>query len=222
MSTVTVTPLVAGDTARSADVNATLTSWNTGTAAGQIGADNVRVEGVDRRTMSAAEHVVGSAAPGNNTIVTIPITGPARSTGVWAAVPLLTTVDSTYNGTTDVIVHAHVDIRSAAQAGGVVPPEALAVSLRLEVSSNSGASWSPVNGSVQTFQMRETGNLCSTAASPKRPGLKAPATWSVYAGQPTGTRRYRVAYQTAFDGSTAGGVDPDFWAGTIFVEALGA
>lgn len=221
MSTITVTPLPAGAKALSADVNATLTSWNSGTATGQIGATNVRMEGVDRRTMSAAQHVVNTQAAADNTIVTIPITGPARSTAAWSGVPLLVTVDSAYDGSADVIVHAHVDIRSASQVTGMAQPP-LMVGVRIEQSIDAGASWTTVVGTPQWFQMRETGALCSAAANPKVPGIKAAATWSVYVGKRTNTWRFRVAYYTEYDGSYPNGVDPDFWAGTIFVETLGA
>lgn len=219
MSTITVTPLVAGDTARSADVNATLTSWNAGSAAGQIGAENVRVEGIDRRTMSAAEHVVGSASVGSNTITTIGATLAQRSTGVWAGVPLLGCGTVVFGAERYGILHAHIDFRSASLGAG---NPRLQVLFRIEYSENYGP-FTTVVGSVQRFRMRDTGVLCSRTAPPSIPGLLGSATWSVrVGGSILNTYQFRVAFQTNFDGASAGGVDPDFLAGTIFLENLGA
>lgn len=50
MSRVTQTELFEGDVATAANFNATLSSWNAATAAGQINGENFREEGLDRRS----------------------------------------------------------------------------------------------------------------------------------------------------------------------------
>lgn len=64
MSRVVITDLVPGTEATSADVNATITSWNNAAGAGDLGANNVRQEGIDRRTLSYAGQAIQSVAGG--------------------------------------------------------------------------------------------------------------------------------------------------------------
>ena len=64
MSRVTITDLVPGTEATSTDVNATINSWNTAAAAGAIGANNFRQEGIDRRSLSFEEQAIQSDQPG--------------------------------------------------------------------------------------------------------------------------------------------------------------
>ena len=58
MSRVAVTELPAGTPATTTDVNATISSWNAALAAGALESDNVRLEGIDRRSLSSAGHAV--------------------------------------------------------------------------------------------------------------------------------------------------------------------
>lgn len=53
MSRVVQTELVEGAVATAADFNATLSSWNAATAAGQINGGNFREEGLDRSSFAA-------------------------------------------------------------------------------------------------------------------------------------------------------------------------
>jgi hypothetical protein len=171
--------------------------------------------------MSATEHVVGSEVAADNTIVVLaaPVVA-ARSTGAYAVIPGLITVPITPSTERNCILHAHVDVRGASQITGA---PRLRVDLRIEVSINNGATWTYQPGTLQSFQMRETGNLCSTAASPKVPGLKPSVTWTVRVGGLLATTYlWRVAFQTTNDASVPNGVDPTFQTGTIFVETLGA
>lgn len=64
MSRVVITDLVPGEAATSTDVNATITSWNNAAGAGDLGAANVRQEGIDRRTLSYSAQAIQSAAAG--------------------------------------------------------------------------------------------------------------------------------------------------------------
>lgn len=52
MSTVTITPLTIGELATAANYNANATSWNSATANGVVDDDNVREQGIDRRTIA--------------------------------------------------------------------------------------------------------------------------------------------------------------------------
>lgn len=91
MSTVTVTELVHGATAQASDINTTNTSWNSATAAGQIGAENFREEGIDARVI--AHNSVYTTGRGTNNFL-------HTSTGITgvAAPSAMTFGASTYIG----------------------------------------------------------------------------------------------------------------------------
>lgn len=76
MSTVTITELEYGATASAATINTTNTSWNSATAAGQIGARNFREEGIDRRVI--AQNAVYSTNRGTNSFLS---TGSLTTSG---------------------------------------------------------------------------------------------------------------------------------------------
>lgn len=89
MSRVTITDLVVGSTAASADVNATLASWNTALGAAAIGANNVRPEGLDRRSLSAGIAAVYSGNRGTDLLFDSSGTsGAVSSVGVWTGISL--------------------------------------------------------------------------------------------------------------------------------------
>lgn len=212
MSRIEVTDLVPGESATSADVNSSLTSWNTGTAAGSIDETNVRMEGIDRRTMSAAEHVVYTTASGVNTRVIGPSGGVNNNSGSYAEVPgPLTTSDLTFDVNAQIIVHATLYMEGATNTTGTI------VSLIMQSSSNGGGAWSDMVGTRQRFS---TGNTASglngfTDAAVPYPGIATSASWSVYftvaAGQ---TGMFRIAYQTSDLENI------NFLSGTIFTETF--
>ena len=114
MSTVTVTDLPPGTAAIAGDVNATMTSWVNGTAAGQIGAINVRQEGIDRRSLSGANHVVFTEETGTNTIVESTASSGAVTnvTGAYIVVTAgiaLQTNSMTISTSSRVLLHADLD-----------------------------------------------------------------------------------------------------------------
>ena len=93
MSRVVQRELFEGDVATAANFNATLSSWNSAAGAGDIGADNIREEGLDARTFdigsvkkvfAATDRFVGGQIGTNgfttNSLVYVPvnIAGNAR------------------------------------------------------------------------------------------------------------------------------------------------
>lgn len=82
MSTVTVTELAAGSTAKAADINDTNASWNAATAAGQVGAENFREEGIDARVI--AQNTVYTTGRGTNSFLetSIGVSGVAAPTAM--------------------------------------------------------------------------------------------------------------------------------------------
>jgi hypothetical protein len=173
----------------SADVNATLASWNTNAAAGMIGAANVRMEGIDRRTMSAEAQVVYTDASGTYTRVVGPTAPLTNVTGVYAVVPgPLETDDLTFSVNTQVIVHATLYLE------GPTNGTDQQVSLKVQVSADGGGVWTDIPGTRQRFRLRNT----SALSSPSYPGIATSASWSVYTAVPSGaTRMYRIGYITA-------------------------
>lgn len=218
MSTVAITDLEPGTQPTSTAVNATITSWNTATAAGAIGADNVRVEGVDRRTMSAAGHVVATEEIGSNTIVSSALTSGAvtNTSGSYVVVTCgatnLETNDMTIASTSKVIIHASVFASGDRKVGA---PTGL-IQLAIQRSSDGGATWSTLTGTEQNFRYRVQPALylVDPGGANFVPGIKASVTWGVANTVTTGTWRYRVGYQTA-------AASAEFLNGVIFPEILG-
>ena len=75
MSRVVQKELFEGDVATAANVNSTLTSWNSATGAGDIGADNFREEGLDvrsfavgsvKKTFAATDRFIGGSLGGGS------------------------------------------------------------------------------------------------------------------------------------------------------------
>jgi len=217
MSTVTVTPLVEGSVATTTDVNATLTSFNTATAAGQLGATNVRVEGVDRRTMSATNHLVQTKDYGNNTTVATAFAGPTTpSPGVYATV--VQTADVTVSLPTRLLVHASCGLHSLPQNLGA---PRLLVELRLEYSDDGGGTWTYCNSTYRPFRTRDTSGVYGGY-----PGINGSMTWCWRDAAPLGTpRRYRIAYQSTNSTDVVGpppGIAFTIDNGVIFIEPFGA
>jgi hypothetical protein len=144
VSRVEVTDLIPGEAATSADVNATLDSWSTETAAGSINGDNVRMEGIDRRTLSAEEQVVFTEASGTFTRI-IGSSGAVTSVGVYVVVPgpLDTSTDFTFAEDTELIVHATLYVESNPSTG------LRRIRLIMQESDDSGGSWTDMVGTLQ-------------------------------------------------------------------------
>jgi hypothetical protein len=102
MSRVVITDLVPGASANSSDVNATITSWNNAAGAGDIGPNNVRQEGIDRRTLSFPEQAVqseGAGAFADTLFASSASSGAVTNPGPYAAVTL---------GGTDMMLGPHL------------------------------------------------------------------------------------------------------------------
>lgn len=221
MSTVTITDLDPGTQPTSTAVNATMTSWVNATAAGAIGGNNVRVEGVDRRTMSAAAHVVFTEEVGTNTIADFGTSSAAMTnvTGSYDDIVCgsnVRTSTTTIDVDTQVILHASVFITGARKA--LTPSGYCRVAL--QQSTDGGATWTTITGTRQDFRMKDSAALGVSFVDPNAgapddvPGIRATATWGVKVTPPGGAVSYRIGYQTANASFT-------FLNAQIFLETLG-
>lgn len=223
MSTISVTPLVAGEVAKSADVNSTLTSFNSGTSAGQLNAYNTRVEGIDRRTLSASTHLVGTLEYGNNTTVYVDDTGPIQNASVnWMEVPGLITSSVTVTLPTRLLLHA--SLRIDGDTATFLSTVRLRVQLRLERSDDGGATWTYLDGTYRSFRFKDLNTATGAAilSTLVTPAIQRSVSWSLYT-IPTGApAKYRVAFKTTDAGDVVGGTDPNIKGATIFIEPYGA
>ena len=213
MSTVTVTDLVPGTPATSTAVNASLNSWNTGTAAGQIAGTNVRVEGVDRWVMNPAGNVVEMDTEAAEYEEASPSAATAAATALsvvslaGGASPMVTPAALNLPLNADVIIHASVRVYGDATLYVATLPE---VVLYLQYSVDAGATWLSFLGSRRRYQMRETLDgllcLCSLNRSTTIPGIDQTATWSHWFVVPLADDYlFRVAFENTdgvfrFDG----------------------
>lgn len=156
MSTIAVKDLVPGTSATSADVNSTLTSINTACAALALGSDNVRVEGIDRRTMARINHVVETGSTVGK--VSVAAYGPVQNlTGTPVALqdgagnPMQTTADVTVASPGEVNIHASVMVECVASNAAAPFPMVIMV---LQRSVDAGATWVTLTGSRRRFRMR--------------------------------------------------------------------
>lgn len=222
MSTVAITPLVPGEVAKSADVNSTINSFNAGTAAGMLVAQNVRVEGIDRRTMSADQHVVGTDEYGDNTTVYVDDTGPIQNaTALWVGVPGLQTASVTVTLPTRLLLHASLRIDGATAT--FLSTARLRVQLRLERSDDAGLTWTYLDGTYRSFRFKDLNTALGATilATLVTPGIQRSVSWSLYT-LPTGNPAiYRVAFKTTDAGDVPGGTDPNIKGATIFIEPYG-
>lgn len=201
MSTVTVTPLLTGASATSADVNATATSWNSATAAGQIGSSNVRMEGIDRRSMNAAGNVVvadteaaeytqttNSLAVTSAAFVVIPLSGGLSNMQTPAAI-------GPYGVSARWIIYASTYFFTQPIALTVLLPY---VAVRLELSDDGGGTWTAIAGSTREFQMRATNALCNPALAtpPDVPGISGQIVWAQSFVPTNAAQLFRATYMT--------------------------
>ncbi len=197
MSTVEVTDLVPGTPATSTAVNQTLSSWNTGTAAGQVDGTNVRVEGVDRWVMNPAGNVVEM----DTEAAEYEEASPSLATAASTALSVVSLAGGTSDMVTpaalnlalnsDVVVHASVRVYSEAIAPAALPE----VVLHLQYSTDAGGTWTSFVGSRRRYQMRETDDLCSINLSTTIPGIDQTATWAHWFVSLADDYLFRVAFE---------------------------
>jgi hypothetical protein len=217
MSTITVTDLPPGTEATSTAVNATLSSFNSGTAAGQLDGTNVRLEGIDRRTMSQTVNVVeknvatafyfkaNSSGNVNNTTGT-----PAVINLDGGASLMVTAATITAPSTARLLLHASVQVSKAAIAVTANLPRVWCI---LQQSVDNGVTWTKLTGSKRMLQMRNTGVLCDPTGATVIPGIVQTFSWSQYVATTNVATYYRVAFET-LNGDFA------FSIGTISPEVL--
>ena len=201
MSTVTVTDLIPGNAALSADVNATITSWNSATAAGQINALNMAMEGSDRRTFSASEHViftneVGTNAPNQSAVSSGAVHNTSGSYIVVTCGGAMQTNDVTVDSGHRVIVHATVFVVCSRAATGTANYQG--VQLVIQRSTDAGVSWSDVTGTTRRVKMRDVGAIAAQVLCPAYiPGVRHSVTWTVHGVHTSNVPvRWRIAFQT--------------------------
>lgn len=155
MSRVAITDLVTGNVALSAAVNATLASWVAALALAALGANNVRPEGIDRRTLSGAARAVYSAGQGAT-----PFYASGTSSGaVTNAAPPYIVVNcggAVQTGDTAPAVGDLLTIRAATHftSESTSAVNQTLVDLVIEWSTDSGATWNTQAGTRQRFQAR--------------------------------------------------------------------
>lgn len=215
MSRVEVTPLVPGELATSTDANATITSFEAACGAGDLGANNVRIEGVTRRTIDDSGDVVemehaayfserSSSGPVNNTtgtpaVVSLNLGTEDMETPDVVGMPV----------TARVMVHASLVVNSDAIPTTASLPR---VTLWVERSNDNGGTWTALTGSRRRFRMRDTTPLCDPALFNGVPGVNQTAMWAQY-DAPSTPVRWRVSFET-LNG------DFSFSEGRISVEIL--
>lgn len=154
MSTVTITPLTPGSTAASADYNATVTSWNTATANGAVNDNNIREEGIDRRTI-ADRAIDGQRSMDAGFKVISTTASAAIATGVATVVAMdggaLTAVVgpvTTVSGD-KLLVRVSADFHTG--TGGLNTGRGSATRFYLQRSDNTGSFAAPTDVTVTTY-----------------------------------------------------------------------
>ena len=154
MSTVTITPLTPGSTAASADYNATVTSWNTATANGAVNDNNIREEGIDRRTI-ADRAIDGQRSMDAGFKVISTTASAAIATGVATVVAMdggaLTAVVgpvTTVSGD-NLLVRVSADFHTG--TGGLNTGRGSATRFYLQRSDNTGSFAAPTDVTVTTY-----------------------------------------------------------------------
>jgi hypothetical protein len=201
MSRVEITNLQAPDEATTAAVNATLTSWNDALDVGVLGADNFRQEGLDRRSLSSAQHAIFETAAFTSSGAA---SASVTSSPGYSAVALnggatnLETADITPSVNCVIVVRASTQAISDSTAFA----NQTLLDLRIEVSTDAGVSWAATVASDQSFQIKVAAPIVR---------LNAVATLMAKEIGAGITRRYRLAFR-----ATPGNVV--FKNGTIFAE----
>lgn len=153
MSTVTVTELEYGATASAATINATNTSWNSATAAGQIGARNFREEGIDRRVI--AQNAVYTTNRGTNSFLSTGSLTTSGAGGVTATFDFGATdyigpiVDS---GASNLKIIVAYSVWGTGTAGS-------GLSAFLEEATDPAGPWTTILRSVRSKTTRGTANV---------------------------------------------------------------
>jgi len=195
MSRVTITDLVPGEEATSADVNATITSWNNAAGAGDIGPNNVRQEGIDRRTLSlGGQAIQAPPADFSDCIESGSTATPNAVAAAWTIVDVGPTLyigpmtDLSSSSSETVVVRASLWFQGAALDGAGDP----ALYEFILQSSANASTWADYDESYQAFQVTDWVHLAGTDSVSYCVGVYT----AIVATTPAGSRVYwRVAYR---------------------------
>jgi len=213
MSRVVVTDLVPGEDATSADANATVNSWNAAGAAGSIGAANVRQEGIDRRTLSAAAQVI-QAPPA--AFADCAIAGSTSSGALTSAVYALIVVGSNLQlgPMTDLTATGSEKVMVRVSVWFTADPNLL-VECILQ-SSADAVTWTDYSESYQAFMVDRT----NATPGDRPPSANCVGSYTAtVAVAPSASRVYwRAAYRVTPGGGGAPGVNVYFQYGVLSVE----
>lgn len=198
MSRVTVTDLVPGTEATSADVNATLNSWTAALAAGAISGENVRQEGLDRRSFDASAKPVyqnsvfyENSTGALNAIAAAYTPMSAGSTIQTGDIAVVASGDT-------VVVRAALSFKTDSTTGTILAGHD--VDLVLQGSNDGGATWSTLSNTRQRFGVQ----YIAAGPGPMTPPFTAytnACAVLLYVSTPLAgvNWRYRVAYISAND-----------------------
>jgi hypothetical protein len=195
MSHVAITDLIPGEEATSADVNATIASWNAAAGAGDIGPNNVRQEGLDRRTLSLGGQAIQAPPAAFVNCIESGATATVNAVAAaWAIVDVgptlyigpMTDLSSTSSET--VVVRASLWFQGAALDAALDP----ALYEFILQSSADASAWVDYDESYQAFQVTDWVSLAGTDSVSYCVGVYT----AVVATTPAGSRVYwRVAYR---------------------------
>lgn len=191
MSRVEITDLIPGEEAASADVNATIASWNSAAGAGDIGPNNVRQEGIDRRTLSLSGQAI--QAPPADFAACIESGSTATPNAVAASWEIVDVGATLYIGPmTDLSSSSSetVVVRASVWFNGNNQDAATAAALYEFIlqSSANASTWVDYDPSYQSFRMTQF----ASSALPDCVGVYT----AMVATTPSGSRVYwRVAYR---------------------------
>lgn len=191
MSRVVITDLVPGTEATSTGVNETIDSWNAAAGAGDIGANNVRQEGIDRRTLSdAAQAIQAPPASFGNCIASGSTETSNAIAAAWALVNVGSNLsigpmtDLSSSSSEMVTIRASLWFSGPAMDAGVSP----ALYEFIIQSSTDAVTWVDYDASYQAFKI----TAFATGVRPRCTGTYT----SLVSTTPAGSRVYwRVAYR---------------------------
>jgi len=199
MSRVTVTDLPAGTAVVAADVNATLSSWNAATAAGQIAETNVAVEGIDGRSVSNTTNVVEQNVKASDRFVTAVSTPIANATGSpvvilmnAGATPMQSQVAITASASANLMIHATIHAEADAIPAAALPR----VWCCLLKSTDNGATWSTILNSGRKYEMRNCGTLSDPAGVNVIPGINHTFAWSMHVTTAGVSTLYAIGFES--------------------------
>lgn len=159
MSRVDQTELIEGDVADAASFNATLTSWNAATAAGQVSKDNVTEEGLDLRTFAIGAIKRPFQATDRFTGGTLGTSGFTTTSGVY--VPVNITTNAQIGPFDTSAINRRLRVRASFLVRCATAGESVAVRLSY---GTDGVSWAGIGVTERFFEASNNNTPFSVAA----------------------------------------------------------